>query len=233
MMPSPRPPSARQARAGLEFALGTVDRANPAVAAWRWRYELLVAAGLAAIWIVLGVAAAAAVTGCLAAVLAATASLPAGRRFLTARAWCIVTPHRIRVGCAQGWIHSRGGKIPAVLLTRSQSFGERVYLWCRAGTSAEDLSSVRGLLAAACWADDVRVTRHLRYAHLVTVDVVRRNSSAGPAAGESGMAGIATFADVVAGKAPYYVPGSISAQATLPLDQSGGLDQSCGQGPTG
>jgi hypothetical protein len=221
-MPSPRPRSTRQARAGVEFALGTVDRANPAVVAWRWRYELLVAAALAAIWIVLEEAAAAAVTASLAAVLAATASLPAGRRFLTARAWCIVTPHRIRVGCAQGWIHSRGGKIPAVLLTRRQPFGERVYLWCRAGTSAEDLSSARGLLAAACWAGDVCITRHPRYAHIVTVDVVRRNSPDGPAtASESGMGGAGTFADVVAGNSPYYVPGPASAQTTLPLDHSG------------
>src|SRR5689334_15103966 len=115
MMPSPRPRSTRQARAGLEFALGTVDRANPAVAAWRWRYELLIAAALAVIWTALGVAAAAAVTIGLTAALAGAACLPAGRRFLAARAWCIVTPHRVRAGCAQAWIHSRGGKIPAVL----------------------------------------------------------------------------------------------------------------------
>lgn len=220
MMPSPRPRSTRQAWAALELGLGTVARANLAVAAWRWRYEVLAVAGLVVTWIALGVTAAAIVTAGLAAVLATMASLPAGRRFLTARAWCIMTPHRIRVGCVQAWIHSRGGKIPAVLLTRRQPFGERVYLWCRAGTSAEDVSSARSLLAAACWADDVRVTRHSRYAHLVRVDVIRRNSRAGPPGG-SGM-GTSTFADVVAGDAPYYVPGPIDAQTTLPLDRSGG-----------
>ena len=93
---------------------------------------------------------------------------------------------RLRVGCAQAWIHSRDGKVPAVLLTWRQPFGERVYLWCRAGTSAEDLSSARGLLAAACWADDVRIARHPRYAHLVSVNVIRRQTSPGrPAAGAS------------------------------------------------
>ncbi len=148
-MPSPRPRSTRQARAGLEFGLGTVARANLAVAAWRWRYELLGMASLAVIWTTLGIGDAAAITAGLVALLGGTASLPAGRRFLAAHAWCIVTPHRIRVGCAQAWIHSRDGKMPAVLLTRRQPSGERVYLWCRAGTSAEDLSSARGLVAAA------------------------------------------------------------------------------------
>jgi hypothetical protein len=174
MMPSPRPRSARQARARLELGLGTAARANPLVGAWRWRYELLPATALAAVWLVRGVAAATAVIVSLAAVLVAVASLPAGRRFLSARAWCIVTAHRVRVGCAQAWIHSRGGKIPLVLLTRRQPFGERVYLWCRAGTTADDFSSARGLLAATCWADDVRVSRHPRYAHLVSLDVIRR-----------------------------------------------------------
>jgi hypothetical protein len=188
MMPSPRPRNTRQARAGLEFGLGTVARANLAVAAWRWRYELLGIAGMAVIWTALGIGDATAITAGLVALLGGTASLPAGRRSLSARAWCIVTPHRIRVGCAQAWIHSRDGKIPAVLLTRRQPSGERVYLWCRAGTSAEDLCSARGLVAAACWADDVQVSRHPRYAHLVTVDVIRRRGSrSGP--GPSGVSG--------------------------------------------
>jgi hypothetical protein len=183
MMPSPRPRSTRQAWAGLEFGLGTVARANPIVAAWRWRYELLATAGLAAIWMALGPATVAAVTVGLAVALAATAAVPAGRRYLVGRAWCVVTPHRVRVGCAQAWIHSRSGKIPAVLFTMRQPFGERVYLWCRAGTSAADLATARELLAAACWADDVRVARSPRHAHLVTLDVIRRGhlgTAAGP-----------------------------------------------------
>jgi hypothetical protein len=182
MIPSPRPGSTRQAYAGMHYAVGTVARANPLVAAWRWRYELAGMAVLATGWLVLGpVAMAAAAAVLAAAVIGTVAYWPQGRAFLAARAWCIVTPHRVRVACAQAWIHSRAGKIPAVLLTRRQPFGERVYLWCRAGTSADDLSSARVLLAAACWADDIRVTRSPRYAHLVTADVIRRPQPGGPA----------------------------------------------------
>ena len=85
MMPSPRPASSRQARAGLEYALGGVARANPLVAMWRWRYELAVLAGLAAIWLALDTATAAWLTAGLAVALAGIACFPAGRRFLLAR----------------------------------------------------------------------------------------------------------------------------------------------------
>jgi hypothetical protein len=186
MMPSPRPRSTRQAQAGLYYAFGTVSRANPIVGAYRWRYELAGPTCLAAEWMALGPVWPAVTAGLAAWLIAVTACWPRGRRFLAARAWCIVTPHRVRVGCAQAWIHSRNGKIPAVLLTRRKPFGERVYLWCRAGTSADDLLSAQGLLAAACWADGVRVTRHPRYAHLIALDVIRRAVADTP--GEPGQA---------------------------------------------
>ena len=145
-MPSPRPASTREARAALEYAIGTVSRANPVVATWRWRYELAAAIVLAAAWIALGTVAAAALTGGLAVALALTACFPRGRRFLAARAWCIVTAHRVRTGCAQAWIHTRHGKLPFILWTRSRPSGERVY--CGAGRAPARLTSVQ---PASCW----------------------------------------------------------------------------------
>src|ERR1039458_5601531 len=151
MMPLPRPRSTRQAQARWEYASGTVARANPIVAAWRWRYELAGAAGLSAAWLALGNANAAWLTAGLVAPL---------------------------LTCAQAWIHSRYGKLPFIWMTRSRPFGERVYLWCRAGISAVDFSSARELLTAACWATDIQVSHHVRYAHLVALDIIRRESPA-------------------------------------------------------
>jgi len=173
-MPSPRPASTRQARAGLDYALGTVARANPFTAAWRWRWELAGVTAFAAVWLALDTLVAAGLTAGVTAALGLAACFGPGRRFLAARVWCIATPHRVRAGCVHAWIHSRYGKLPYVLLTRSQPFGERVYLWCRAGISAADFSSARKLLAAACWARDVQVSQHARYAHVVALDVIRR-----------------------------------------------------------
>jgi hypothetical protein len=176
MMPSPRPRSTRQAQARLTYAVPYVARANLAVIAYRWRYELVPVAGLAAAWAESGAPGCAALAAGGAVLIGLIASTPPGRRFLLARMWCIITAHRVRVGCLQAWIHSRSGKIPVVLMTRSRPFGERLYLWCRAGTSAYDLSSARDLLAAACWAQSVEVARHPHYAHLVVLDVVRRGA---------------------------------------------------------
>jgi hypothetical protein len=180
MMPLRRQRTTRQAQAGLYFVAGTVSRANPFVAAYRYRYELAGPALLTVVWLTLGWPWAAATAALAAWFIGMAACTPQGRQFLVARAWCIVTPHRVRVGCAQAWIHSRNGKIPAVLLTRRQPFGERVYVWCRAGTTAADFIAERELLAAACWAKDIRVTRHPRYAHLVALDVIRRGLPESP-----------------------------------------------------
>jgi predicted PhzF superfamily epimerase YddE/YHI9 len=117
-------------------------------------------------------------------------------------------PHRVRVGCAQAWIHSRNGKIPIVLLTRPQPAGERVYLWCRAGTSTADFTSARGLLSAACWADDVYATRHPRYAHLVMLDVIHRRPPSAPAA--------PTAAEVALAALPQPRPADDGRRAGLP-----------------
>ena len=85
---------------------------------------------------------------------------------------------QMRAGCAQAWIHTRYGKIPFILRTRSQPSGERVYLWCRAGIGAADFNSARRLLAAARMAKDIEVSQHARYAHLIALDVIRRERPA-------------------------------------------------------
>jgi hypothetical protein len=174
-MPPLRPANRRQALAGLQAALGSVARPNPLVLAWRWRYELMLAAAMtsagialtqvpAAFWVLAGGTA-----------LAAAAALwPSARRLLIARAWCVITPHRVRAGCAGAWIHSRAGKLPAVLLTTRRPGGERVHLWCRAGTCAQDFTSALPLLITACWAQDIKVITNDRHQQLVTLEVIRR-----------------------------------------------------------
>jgi len=172
--------------AGLEQILVTVARPNPIVLLWRWRYEVALAAliGLPTAALVQAVGAAAAVT--LAAAVALTGGIalslsPALRRFARARAWCVITPHRVRAGCAQARIHSRQGRLPFVLLTSAAPYGERVLLWCRAGTSIEDFRSARPILTAACWAAEIQVTSSRRHSQLVILDVIRGDRPGRPA----------------------------------------------------
>jgi len=161
--------------AGLEQALVSVASPNPLVVAWRWRYELIL---LLAVPLVLAALAHAlgawetAVT--VAAGAAAAAAWPPARRALAARFWCVVTPHRVRVGCAQTRLHSRRGRLPFVLWTSPAPEGETVVLWCPAGATPRDFVSVREQMATACWATDVVVTPHPQRAHIVSLTVVRR-----------------------------------------------------------
>lgn len=150
---------------GFGLAFVPVRRANPLVVAWRWRYELTAAAGLAALagrigplWTVLfGLACA-----------GSTVLAPVRRR-----AWCVVTPHRVRTGCAHAWVHSRTGRLPMVLRTRPVPGGEEVLLWLRPGMSAGDLADAAPTLAAACWARDVVVRPDPDRGHLVRLTVLR------------------------------------------------------------
>jgi hypothetical protein len=168
-----------QELASLDYALGTVRRPNPIVLVWRWRYEAGLAVAAGGIAIITDVAHAAWIPVGLGALIVISLVWTGSRRRLIAWAWFVITPHRVRTACAQAWIHSRSGRIPAVLSTSRQPFGERVRLWCPAGVSLASLVAAREVLAAACWARDVHVTGSPRGAQVVTLDVIRRDPSEG------------------------------------------------------
>lgn len=161
----------------IESAVREVRRPGPIESCWNWRWELgilAITAGLSA-----AVAASVGVTGLAVAagagLVAAGALLrwPPARTRIIARAWCVITPHRVRVGCVNSWVQTRSGRLPIVISTTPTEYGERVQLWCRAGVTAADLFAARHVLAAACWASEVRVIPSLRYSHLVTLEVIR------------------------------------------------------------
>ena len=146
---------------------------------WRWRYELALAACLAVAAATLLCTLGGEWTVICVSALAGMAS-PPWPEPVSAAAWRIITPHRLRSGFAQARIQSRRGRLPFVLRTTSEPFGERAHVWCPAGTSAEDLRSARALLRAACWAADVRIIPDERHRHLATIDVIRWASPDGP-----------------------------------------------------
>ena len=96
---------------------------------------------------------------------------PPRHQFFIAHAWRIITPHA--TGCAQARIHSRSGRLPTILRTTREPFGERLLVWCPAGTSLGDFRSARKTLAAACWAADIQVDGNERHAQLLTLGVIR------------------------------------------------------------
>lgn len=158
----------------LHQAIVPPTRPNLVVLAWRWRYELALLTGLpltlVALIQTLGP------NGTMLAVTAITTLLigwPTTRRHLVARAWCTLTPHRLRAGCAQARIHTRHGRLPAILWCSPKVYGEKVLIWCPAGITPHDFVTARHILATACYASSIEIRAHPRYQHLVILGVIR------------------------------------------------------------
>ena len=174
----PRRPDDPSVMASLEAALRGVARPGILGLIWHWRYELSLSAGLAVVALASGYALGAAWLVAIAAiglvVLAGGLACPPSRRRLIARAWCVITSHRVRAGCRHARVRTRDGRLPIILYTTPAAFGERVTLWCRAGITHGDLEAARDVLRAACRARDVRVVVSARYPHVVVLEVIRR-----------------------------------------------------------
>jgi hypothetical protein len=175
----PRRPNDPSVMSSLESAVREIQRPGLVESAWNWRWELVIAAvtaGLsAAIAADLGLVWLAVVAGAGLAAFGTLLRWPPARRRIIARAWCIITPHRIRAGCVNAWVQTRSGKLPVILSTVPTNFGERAQLWCHAGITAGDLLAARDILAASCWAAEVRVIPSARHAHIVTLEVIRNH----------------------------------------------------------
>jgi hypothetical protein len=182
----PRQPNDPSIMASVEAAVSQAPRPGLFARLWHWRYELGLIAGVllavVATGYALGLDWLIAVAAATMAVLAAAMAWPPSRRRIIARAWCVITPHRVRTGCTHAWIQTRDGRLPAVVYTTPAAFGERIWLWCRAGITSGDLEAARDILRAACWASDVRVVVNDRRSHIVLLEVIRRH----PAARNSG-----------------------------------------------
>ena len=151
-------------------------RPNPLAFPWRWRYELAFGAGVPA-----GLEAMADLTHPVAAVaLALTGAVGGlgwtpGRRIIADRVRCVVVQHRLRAAMVEHGIHAWSGRwVPTILWTTPVQRGVRVVLWCHAGIGAGHFAAHRETLAATCWAADVEVAQHPRWANVVVLLVVTR-----------------------------------------------------------
>ena len=152
---------------------------TPAGIAWRWRAELAIIAVLTAAWWRLDTWTTLTWSIILLAVPAGLVlGVPHSRRFITRRAWCVLTRHRLHRLCYEARLHTRAGRLPLILWIRPTQVGERAWVLCRAGISAEDFADRTEQLRGACYARDARATRHRRWSHLVTIDIIRRDTLA-------------------------------------------------------
>jgi hypothetical protein len=105
-------------------------------------------------------------------------AVPPTRQFAVRRAWCVLSRHRIQRACYETRMHTRSGRLPLVLRITPTEVGERALIWCRAGICAADFEAHAPEIAAACYARQVRIEGHQRWAQLVQLNVVRRDTLA-------------------------------------------------------
>jgi hypothetical protein len=84
------------------------------------------------------------------------------RRWLSAAVGCMVTRARLRAAFAELRLSRRSGRLPVTVAVVPTAVGERVWLCCPVGVSAEDIADETDRLRAACFAREVRVTRDRR-----------------------------------------------------------------------
>jgi hypothetical protein len=143
---------------------------------WRWRTELTLTAALAAgTWRLAHVITLTWALAALGGLVLTLAVIPHTRRFLTARAWCVLARHRLQKLCWEARLHTRTGRLPLIVWIRPTKVGERAHVLCRAGICMEDFEARIDQIRAACFARDARVTRNTRWSQLVTIDIVRHD----------------------------------------------------------
>ncbi|MER6944073.1 hypothetical protein ABT294_08625 [Nonomuraea sp. NPDC000554] len=115
----------------------------------------------------------------LTSAISVPAATRAGRNWAVAHFWCVVSRHRLQRVCLETTMHTRAGRIPLVLWITPTTTGEKALVLTRAGICAEEFEAYAEEIAAACWARNVNVYRHRARAHLVVLEIVRRDEVPG------------------------------------------------------
>jgi hypothetical protein len=156
---------------------------------WRMRTELAtlttVTAGFVALVHVIAIVGAVVILATSTAVIMA---IPHSRRFAIRRAWCVLSRHRMQRVFFETRMHTRSGRLSLVLRIHPTEVGERALIWCRAGICFQDFEAHTGEIAAACYAREARVERSKRWAQIVVVNIVRRDTLAAHNVIPSGLA---------------------------------------------
>jgi len=157
---------------------GLLANAHHSTAGVIWRFRTEVTTLLAAAAVIWRLAAAITIAWALlafAVLVTAAFITPPVRRFITGRAWCIISRHRLQKVFFETRMHTRSGRLSLVLRIHPTKVGERALIWCRAGICFEDFEAHTGEIAAACYAREARIERSKRWAQLVQVNIVRRD----------------------------------------------------------
>lgn len=148
-----------------------------ALALWRWLPEIAFAVGVVTAFIYLTRMdlppwAAACV---MVAPVTLGLSVPQSRTVLLALFWVDVTRHRLRAFMAENGLRNHSGRLPWLLAVYPTRIGERAWMVLVAGISSSDVEERLRSLGSTCYAREGRVEAHKKFAHLVRIDIIRRD----------------------------------------------------------
>jgi hypothetical protein len=109
------------------------------------------------------------------AVIVLIVAVPASRRFVVRRCWCVISRHRVRACFVQTRTMTHNGKLPYLLWSSPSPVGEALRVWLPAGLSVKHLERVTEELAAACWGRSARISATADQAALIVVEIIRRD----------------------------------------------------------
>ncbi len=105
-------------------------------------------------------------------VVVAVALWPPATALVRGRYHCALVQHRLRTAFHEAGLTTLAGRLPAILWCSPKAAGVRVLVSCPAGLEVRDFVQARRILAAACFAADVLVERHPRYANVIALFIV-------------------------------------------------------------
>src|ERR1700733_4454140 len=126
---------------------GLMANAHHSMAGVLWRFRTEAIAFLTASAAIWQLAVAITIVWALiafAALVTAVFLTPPVRRFVVARAWCVMSRHRLQKVFFETRMHTRSGRLSLVLRIHPTQVGERALIWCRAGICFEDFEAHTG-----------------------------------------------------------------------------------------
>jgi hypothetical protein len=129
-------------------------RPGPLSTMVRWRVELLLAAGVSAIWYYAG---SEVIVLIVAVCSALVAIVDRARRVAIAVVQSIVVPHRMRSALIEAGVTSQAGRIPWIMWAWPQGENVVASVWLRSGTTPSDVRSATAVISAACGAEGAEI----------------------------------------------------------------------------
>lgn len=147
------------------------------LALWRWLPELLILGAVitAFVWLIRQDIPAWAAAATIVAPIAVLLLIPGINRVIIGWFWADVSRHRLRSFFSENGLRNRSGRLPWLLVIYPTKVGEAAWVVLVGGLCCQDVEERLRSLGSTCFARDGRVAAHKKFAHLIRLEIIRRD----------------------------------------------------------